>query len=74
MMRDFHVKSETHITLGLTSYLLGLAAGSVVLAPLSELYGRRPVYLGSLTVFSILIIPCALAKSLTEIIAIRFFG
>ncbi|KAG9748093.1 MFS general substrate transporter, partial [Aureobasidium melanogenum] len=33
--------------LGLTTYLLGMAAGSTVLAPLSEMYGRRPVYIVS---------------------------
>jgi MFS family permease len=74
MMDTFHVDSEIRITLGLTSYLFGLAAGSVVLAPLSELYGRRPVFLVSMTMFVILVIPCALADSLNEIIGIRFLG
>ena len=66
--------SQTVATLGLATYLLGLAAGSVILAPLSELYGRRFVYLVCLAAFSLLIIPCGLATSLAEIIVVRFFG
>lgn len=66
--------STTMTTLGLTTYLLGLAAGSLVVAPMSELYGRRPVYLVCLVIWLILIIPCGLATSLTEILVVRFFG
>lgn len=61
-------------TLGLTTYLLGLAAGSLVAAPLSEIFGRHPVYLVSATVSALLILPCALATSLTQMIVVRFFG
>lgn len=61
-------------TLGLTTYLLGLATGSLVAAPLSEIFGRHRVYLVSATVSALLILPCALAKSLTQMIVVRFFG
>lgn len=37
----FNVMSDPVVTLGLTSYLLGLAVGSLLLAPVSEIYGRR---------------------------------
>jgi len=74
MMRDFHVASEPVATLGVTVYLLGLAVGSLILAPLSEIYGRRPVYVGSLCFFSLMILPCALAKSLSEVLIFRFLG
>ncbi|KAJ9426776.1 hypothetical protein FOXG_08107 [Fusarium oxysporum f. sp. lycopersici 4287] len=66
--------STTVTTLGLTTYLLGLAVGSLIVAPLSELYGRQKVYIVCLTVWALLILPCALATSLTEIIVVRFFG
>ncbi|KAF7546785.1 hypothetical protein G7Z17_g8178 [Cylindrodendrum hubeiense] len=66
--------TTTMTTLGLTTYLLGLATGSLVVAPMSELYGRRLVYLICLALWSILIIPCALATSLTEILVVRFVG
>lgn len=57
VMAEFDVTSRPLATLGLTSYLLGLAAGSVVVAPMSEIYGRRVVYLVCLVVFAVLIVP-----------------
>jgi MFS family permease len=61
-------------TLGVTTYLLGLAVGTLIVAPASELYGRKPVYVVCLFCSTLLIIPCGLATSLTEIIVVRFFG
>lgn len=66
--------STTVVTLGMTSYLLGLATGTFVVAPLSELYGRRVLYISGLTIWAILIVPCGVAKSLATIIACRYFG
>lgn len=63
----------TYVTLGITTYLLGLAVGCVVLAPMSELYGRRPVFIICMAAWSILIIPGGVANSLTTIITMRFF-
>ncbi|EPE26017.1 MFS general substrate transporter [Glarea lozoyensis ATCC 20868] len=74
MMKEFGVESEPVATLGVTMYLLGLAVGSLVLAPLSEIYGRRPVYIGALAAFCLLVLPCALATSLAEVLVVRFFG
>src|SRR5205814_10504258 len=74
MIKDFHIPSHTMATLGVTTYLLGLAVGAVLWAPLSEMYGRRPVYMASLAFFALLVLPCALATSFEEIIVVRFFG
>jgi multidrug resistance protein len=73
MMDTFHVENKTNLVLGLTTYLAGLALGSLILAPLSEMYGRRPVYLIAVAMFTVLIIPCALAQNLATILAVRFF-
>lgn len=54
--------------------VFGLAVGSMILAPLSEMYGRRPVYIITMFIFTILYIPCALATSLAEVIVVRFFA
>ncbi|SPO05216.1 related to benomyl/methotrexate resistance protein [Cephalotrichum gorgonifer] len=70
---EFGVSSPV-ATLGLTTYLLGLATGSLIAAPLSELYGRHRIYLISMTVSTILIIPSGLATSLTQMIVVRYFG
>ncbi|KAF2020221.1 MFS general substrate transporter [Aaosphaeria arxii CBS 175.79] len=74
MMRSFGIHEKTPVVLGVTLYLFGLALGSIVLAPLSEIYGRRPVYLIAVFCFLVLIIPCALAKDLATILVVRFFG
>ncbi len=74
MQKEFHITSEAIPTLGITTYLLGLAVGSLFLAPISETYGRRPVYAIAMFFFVVLIIPCATAKSMAEIIVVRFFG
>ncbi|CAI4219593.1 unnamed protein product [Parascedosporium putredinis] len=73
LTREFGVTTPI-ATLGLTTYLLGLAVGSLIVAPLSELYGRQRVYLGCMAAAVLLVIPCGLAKTLTEMIVIRFFG
>ena len=73
-MKEYDVTNQPVATLGLTTYLFGLAFGCLALAPLSELYGRRPIYLVSLGIFALLILPCAMPSSLAEIIVVRFFG
>ena len=60
--------------LGVTTYMVGIATGSLTLAPLSEMYGRRPVYLISLFLFMILTIPAASAPNIEAILLSRFFG
>ncbi|ESZ91592.1 hypothetical protein SBOR_8027 [Sclerotinia borealis F-4128] len=74
MMKEFSVTSEPIATLGVTTYLLGLATGSLVLAPLSEIWGRRPVYIGALAFFTLMVLPCGLATSLGEVLGVRFIG
>lgn len=73
MMTELNV-SQPVVTLGITTYLMGLAIGSVILAPLSEMFGRRPVYIVSMLLFMLLIIPCGLATSMAEILVVRFVG
>lgn len=73
MKQEFGVTDQTIPTLGVTTYLLGLAVGSLILAPISETFGRRLVYVIALFCFFVLVIPCALATSLAQIIIIRFF-
>ncbi|PWW76716.1 MFS general substrate transporter [Tuber magnatum] len=73
MMKEFGIESSTTITLGMTTYMIGLAIGPLVLAPMSELYGRRPVYLVSLFLFLVFVIPACVAKNFTTILVVRFF-
>ncbi|CAG8228203.1 unnamed protein product [Penicillium olsonii] len=60
--------------LGITTYLLGMAAGSLLLAPVSEMYGRRPVYFVSVGLFTIMTLPVALAHNIETILVFRFLS
>lgn len=59
-------------TLGLSTFVLGIALGPMW-SPLSEFYGRRPIYLAAFAMFTIWIIPTAVAKNITTVIISRFF-
>ncbi|KAJ9115370.1 hypothetical protein QFC24_006985 [Naganishia onofrii] len=61
-------------TMGLTVFLLGMAIGSVVVAPLSEMYGRRPIYLISTVIFVVLLLPTALAQNYPSILIPRLLS
>ncbi|CCU74173.1 unnamed protein product [Blumeria hordei] len=74
MIEEFELKDLSYATLGMSSYLLGISAGSLVMAPLSEVYGRKVVYIGSLFLYSVFIVPCALATTYPQIIVMRFLG
>jgi multidrug resistance protein len=69
----FRVSSEI-VTVGLSMYILGFALGPLVLAPLSEYYGRSPVYIGSWFFLFIFQLPLALAPNIGTIIVCRFIA
>lgn len=73
MMKDLH-QPQVVVTLGLTTYLCGLGVGAIVVAPLSEMIGRKPVAVVSGIISTCLMIPCGLATSIQELIIVRFFG
>lgn len=54
---EFHC-STLISTLGLSLFVWGLALAPMVLGPISEFYGRRPVYIGAYVFFTIWLIPC----------------
>ena len=66
---EFHV-SRLVATLGLSLFVVGLGLGPMILGPLSEFYGRRPIYIISFGFFMIWLIPSAVAKNIeTELVA-----
>ena len=71
--KDFDVSSEV-ATLGLSMTVLGFALGPMTLAPLSEYYGRSPIYIMSYGVFLFFILGTALVKSLGGFLALRFLS
>lgn len=73
-MREAFQSSETVVLLGLTTNLFGLAIGGVILSSLSEIFGRRPVYIFSVLLFGVFVLPVALAKNTEAILISRFFN
>lgn len=69
--KDFGVSAEV-ATLGLSLYILGLALGPMTLAPLSEYFGRSPIYIGSYAIFLAFLLGTALVQSLGAFLALRF--
>jgi DHA1 family bicyclomycin/chloramphenicol resistance-like MFS transporter len=54
--------------LTLSFFLIGFAFGPVVLGPISDRFGRRPVLLAGLSLFAVAGIGCALASSLSALL------
>ncbi|KAH7381318.1 major facilitator superfamily domain-containing protein [Phaeosphaeria sp. MPI-PUGE-AT-0046c] len=59
-------------TLGLSLFVAGLGTGPMILSPLSEFYGRRPIYICSFTFFFIWMFPCAFARNIQTMLVGRF--
>ncbi len=53
-------------------YLLGFAAGPLLIAPLSEMYGRTPLYHSCNIMFAAFTVACAVAPSMNSLIGLRF--
>lgn len=69
---EFHITSASVSTLALTIYVLGMAIGPMVMSPLSETYGRLPVYHATNSIFIAFLIGCALSHNLAEFMVFRF--
>lgn len=59
-------------TLGLSLFIAGLGSGMMFFAPLSEFYGRKPIYLVSMLLFLVWLVPAARAESITVLLVSRF--
>ncbi|KAI6086587.1 MFS general substrate transporter [Hypoxylon rubiginosum] len=59
-------------TLGLSLFVLGIALGPLIMSPLSEFVGRRPIYLASWAMFLIWLIPSAVAHNIATMLVARF--
>jgi DHA1 family bicyclomycin/chloramphenicol resistance-like MFS transporter len=64
--------SPTSVQLTISLYVLGLAFGQLAYGPLSDLYGRRPLLLGGLALFTMAGVVCLLAKGVETLIVARF--
>lgn len=60
--------------LGLSLYILGLAFGPVIAAPLSEAFGRRNVYTGAFAVSGLFTLGVGLSRNFGSVLVCRFFA
>jgi DHA1 family bicyclomycin/chloramphenicol resistance-like MFS transporter len=61
------------VQLTLSLYLVGYAAGQIVIGPWSDRFGRRRVLVGGLAVYSLATLACAASPGIGILIAARLF-
>ena len=74
LMEEFGSDSSLLSGFVVSVYVLGFAVGPLVIAPMSEMFGRLPLYHICGTLFAVWTIACALARTLDELIVFRFFA
>lgn len=72
--KEFHVTSPVVSALPVALFIVGLGLGPLYLAPLSEMYGRRIVYIVSFGLFSLFNVGCALVHDQAGFIVLRFLA
>jgi MFS transporter, DHA1 family, multidrug resistance protein len=60
------------VQLTLSVFLVGFAVAQLVYGPLSDRFGRRPVIITGIAIFTVSSIACALAPTIETLIAARF--
>ncbi|KAL2843087.1 major facilitator superfamily domain-containing protein [Aspergillus pseudodeflectus] len=74
LSEDFDEHDQTILSFTVSIFLLGYTFGPLLLAPLSEIYGRRPVLSGANWFFVAWQIGCALAPDIASLIVFRFLA
>ncbi|KAF8527585.1 multidrug transporter [Hysterangium stoloniferum] len=68
-------KVDKEIALMVTSmFLCGFVAGPTIWAPASELFGRRPVFIGTILAYTLCTVGQAVGKRIVIILITRFFA
>lgn len=74
VMQEFESTNTQLASFIVSVYLLGYCFGPLVVAPLSEMYGRLPLYNICNVLFVIWSVACALSPNLASLIVFRFFA
>ena len=74
ILQEFHVSNPLYSTLVVSIWELGEGIGPFLVAPLSELYGRMPVYHVGNTLFLFCLIASATSTNISTLIALRFLS
>ncbi len=67
----FGISNANHLQLVLSTFLLGFGIGQFVIGPLSDRYGRRPVLIGGMVVYSIASLLAIIAPSFETLLLAR---
>ncbi|KAG8157541.1 hypothetical protein KVR01_012583 [Diaporthe batatas] len=74
LMAEFGETQQIVGSMTVSIYLLGYVVGPMVMAPMSEIYGRRPVLTVANAFFCCWQVGCALAPNISALIVFRFFS
>ncbi|TDZ27904.1 Efflux pump radE [Colletotrichum spinosum] len=72
IMAEFHETSSMTATFVVSVYILGFAFGPLIVAPLSEVYGRAILYNWGNVLFTIFTVGTALSQNMSMLMAFRF--
>ena len=72
-LMDYWGVSEVAVNVGITAFTMGFGTAPMVLAPFSELNGRKPVFIATGILFVVSQLCCAVTRSYGGMIAARFF-
>ncbi|MCJ1415061.1 hypothetical protein MMC32_001391 [Xylographa parallela] len=74
VLSDFNSDDALLGSFVVSVYILGYATGPLIVAPLSECYGRKWVYHATNVLFVIFTVACAVASNLNMLIGFRFLA
>ncbi|PYH90445.1 MFS general substrate transporter [Aspergillus ellipticus CBS 707.79] len=72
MMREFGITGDSEKVLPTAMFLIGYVVGPLILSPLSETIGRKPVLMSTFTVFVLGTLACAVAPDWPALLIFRF--
>jgi multidrug resistance protein len=74
VLREFDSTNSMLGSFVVSIFILGYMVGPLIIAPLSEIYGRLPLYHISNTLFLVFTIACAVAQTFPQLIVFRFLA
>lgn len=74
IMAEFESSNSEESTFIVSVFVLGFAFGPLLMAPLSEIYGRTPVYHVCNSLFVVFTAGCALSQNVSMLMAFRFLS
>lgn len=73
VIAQFHT-SELIVTLGVSLFVLGFAIGPLMWAPMSEIFGRQVLFIGTYAALTAFNAGAAGAQNITTLLLMRFFA